>query len=80
MPKIEIGHGGSFEERQLVELTERIRNVVVESVDLPNPVHVQRPPWCPLKVLKTTRTAIRHGAGYLAVLATAGSSMRHRSP
>jgi hypothetical protein len=39
MADIKFGHGRVVEERQAVEVPERIRNVVVKSIDLANSIH-----------------------------------------
>jgi hypothetical protein len=79
MPEIEIGHWGSFEERQLVELTQGIRNVVVEPVNLPNPVH-GTVSLDSVDGIEGHPDGHPPRAGLLAGLAMAGASMRHRSP
>src|SRR6266568_2110770 len=41
MTDIKFGHGSIFKEGQTMEIPERVRNVIVESVNLANPVHLR---------------------------------------
>jgi hypothetical protein len=39
MADIKFGHGSIFKERQTMEIPKQVRDVVVESINLANPVH-----------------------------------------
>jgi hypothetical protein len=59
MTAIKFGHRSIFKEGQTMEIPEHVRDVVVESINLANPVH--------RRSLGATLDSLEPGVGYFAV-------------